>query len=81
MKTEQFQNTEKWEFSRVRKGKEKKGDLKKIVKNIVWQNCRLTIMKVRVGAGIYDVINAIYGIERDSTINFKIVRDKLLREI
>jgi len=80
-KTELFQNAEKWEFIRIRKGKKKTGDLKKIVKNIDWQNCKLTIMKVRVGAGIYDVINAIYEIERDSTINFEIVRDELLREI
>ncbi len=42
-------------FTRIRKGKEKTSDLKKILKEIRWDDSKLKITKKIVGTGISDI--------------------------
>ena len=80
-KTQQFNEAEEWSFTRVRKGKEKIGDLKSIIHKIEWHYAELTVIKKTVGASIFDCLQHIYGIERENTNDFEIIRRELIHEV
>ncbi len=80
-KTVEFNEADEWQFTRIRKGKAKTGDLKSIIHNISWNNTELTVIKKTVGASIFDCLQHIYEIERDNTNDFEIIRRKLIHEV
>ena len=77
-KTELYRNAEKWLFTRIRKRKEQQHDLKKIIVNLRWDGKNLLVFKKRTGASIFDVLKEIYGIEREKTNRFQIIRKQLV---
>ena len=80
-KTNEFNQAEEWQFTRIRKGKEKTGNLKNIIHEISWDNTELTVIKKTVGASIFDCLQHIYKIERDNTNDFEIIRRELIHEV
>lgn len=80
-KTSEFNKADNWMFTRIRKGKNKTRDLKKIVHNLSWNGTELIVIKKTVGASIFDCLEHIYKIERDNTNNFEILRLELLHEV
>ncbi len=80
-KTDEFNEAEEWQFTRIRKHKEKIGNLKDIIHKIEWTTGELTVIKKTVGASIFDCLQHIYGIERDKTNDFEIIRRELIHEV
>jgi len=80
-KTHDFNKAEEWQFTRIRKGKTKTGNLKSIIHEISWNNAELTVIKKTVGASIFDCLQHIYEIERDNTNNFEIIRRELIHKV
>ncbi len=78
---EAYNNQETWIFSRIRKGREKQQDLKEKIRQIDWENNRLTVIKERVGASIFDFLEQVCNIPRDDTDKFRIIREEMYREI
>jgi len=80
-KTDEYEKAEEWQFTRIRKGKEKTGNLKSIINKIEWKTGELTVIKKTVGASIFDCLQHIYEIERDKTNEFEIIRRELIHEV
>ncbi|MDA3814657.1 MAG: TIGR03960 family B12-binding radical SAM protein [Candidatus Cloacimonetes bacterium] len=80
-KTIEFNETEEWPFTRIRKGKAKTGNLKSIIHKIEWHNTELTVIKKTVGASIFDCLQHIFEIERENTNDFEIIRRELIHEV
>jgi len=80
-KTDEFNKAVEWQFTRIRKGKTKTGDLKNIIHKINWNNNELIVIKKTVGASIFDCLQQIYEIERENTNNFEIIRLELLHNV
>jgi len=80
-KTDEFNKADEWIFTRIRKGKEKTGNLKSIIHKIEWNNNELIIIKKTVGASIFDCLQHIYEIERENTNDFEIIRRELIHEL
>ena len=80
LKTQEFVKQKEFFITRVRKGKSKQIDLKKVINKIQWEDNILTIDKMRVGATIFDVLHYIYDIKREETGSFKITRKKFLAD-
>jgi radical SAM-linked protein len=64
-------------FTRERKGKTKTVDLKEIISKIEIYNNKLYITKKIQGASVFDILENIFNIERDSLENLKIVRKEI----
>lgn len=75
-----YNSREEWIFTRVRKGKERSQDLKQKIHRTFWIDGKLTVIKEKVGASIFDFIEQVFGIERDNTDRFRIVREEMFRE-
>jgi hypothetical protein len=54
--------------------------LKKLVKQISWKDGELNIIKSIVGAGIFDILREVYGIQREDTNEFVIIRKRLIEK-
>jgi radical SAM family uncharacterized protein/radical SAM-linked protein len=80
-KTNEFNEAKEWQFTRIRKGKAKTGNLKSIIHKINWNNTELTVIKKTVGASIFDCLQHIYEIERDNTNDFEIIRRELIHKL
>ncbi len=80
-KTMEFNKANEWQFTRIRKRKEKTGNLKNIIHEINWDNNELTVIKRTVGGSIFDCLQHIFEIERDSTNGFEIIRRELIHKI
>ena len=78
--SENFNNCESKMYTRIRKGKERTADLKKLVKQISWKDGELNIIKSIVGAGIFDILREVYGIQREDTNEFVIIRKRLIEK-
>jgi radical SAM family uncharacterized protein/radical SAM-linked protein len=76
--TDDFLQASEYNFTRIRKGKEKTKDLKQLVKEIVWNGSQLFVTKTVIGASIFDVLEHVYKIDRYETNRFEIVREKLV---
>ena len=77
-RTQYYQKKKEWIFTRIRKRKEQRHDFKKIIVNLHWDGENLLVFKKRVGASIFDVLREIYGIEREKTNRFVIIRKNLV---
>jgi hypothetical protein len=79
-KTDQFNQADSWPFQRERKGKIQHKELKDLVNELQYDGEKLTILKKVSGASIFNVLQGIFGIERQATHSFRIVRKELLRQ-
>ncbi len=79
--TEKFLASASWPFSRIRKGKTRESDLKDLIASINFKDGKLQITKKLVGASTFDILKEIFGIERDSTGQFRIIRKELLHTL
>jgi len=75
---EKWNNSEKWIYSRTRKGKVKEYDLKKIVKIMTLKENILLIKKKLVGGSFFNVAEEVFGFERDDLIGWEIIRTNIL---
>jgi radical SAM-linked protein len=80
-KTEQFNQADSWPFQRERKGKIQHKELKDLVHELQYDGKKLTILKKVSGASTFNVLKGIFGIERQATHSFRIVRKELLRQV
>ena len=79
-KTAEFQKTDEFLFSRIRKKKEQTRDLKPLVTKIEWNDSQLSVIKTVVGASIFDILEHVYQIDRYETNRFEIIRERLIPE-
>jgi radical SAM-linked protein len=79
-KTENFRKSEKWLLLRTRKGVEKENNLKQIITDISWTNGELYLQKNRIGATIYDILEAVYGVSREEAGAYLITRKIFLQK-
>ncbi|MCD4828869.1 MAG: TIGR03936 family radical SAM-associated protein [Candidatus Cloacimonetes bacterium] len=63
-----------WPFERTRKGKTRTSDLKQLVHRLDWDGAAFHIVKALAGASVYDVIEQVFGQQREDTGGWRIVR-------
>jgi len=74
-----FQSEKKWQFTRIRKGKEKVVDLKDIISEMKIEGSSLNLIKKITGASIYDLLEHVFGIQRVESSGLNIQRIKLIK--
>jgi radical SAM-linked protein len=67
-------------YTREKKGTEKVVDLKQIIISLEWDGRILHMQKRLRGAGIFDVLEQVFGIERQETDTIRIVRKNIKGE-
>jgi len=80
-KVEEFNVASEFKFTRIRKKREKVTDLKEIVKLIEWKDDHLHVIKRVQGASIFDILEHVFGIHRDNTNRFRVIRKNLIHEL
>jgi radical SAM family uncharacterized protein/radical SAM-linked protein len=78
-KIDEFRAENAWQFTRIRKQKEKIVDLKSIIRKMQIDGVTLCIRKKVSGASIYDVLEHLFGIQRVESSGLNIRRVKLLK--
>lgn len=88
-KTKSYNSATKWEFIKQKKGIKKTIDLKPLLPKIVSElpesrngnSCRFLVINKRIaGASVFDILSAVFNIDREETGNLDITRVKLLSE-
>ena len=79
-KLAEYQSSSEWLFRKERKGKIREIDLKSMIKQIAIEKNILRIEKIIPGASIFDILSALFQIEREMTGKYQIVREKILAE-
>ncbi|MBN2829318.1 MAG: TIGR03960 family B12-binding radical SAM protein [Candidatus Cloacimonetes bacterium] len=77
-KTCEYLGRDSFPIERERKGKIKQIELKEIIKKIEWENGVLRVRKKLQGASIFHILENVYGIPRDETSKYRIVRTRIL---
>ncbi len=75
---EKWNNSEKWIYSRTRKGKIKEYDLKEIVEIMILKQNVLLIKKKLIGGSFFNVAEEVFGFERNDLIGWEIIRTNIL---
>ncbi len=75
---EKWNSSDKWIYSRTRKGKIKEYDLKEIVKIMTLNQNVLLIKKKLIGASFFNIAEEVFGFERDDLIGWEIIRTNIL---
>jgi len=78
-KVRNFQAEKEWQFSRIRKQKEKIVDLKNIVCEMKIEGCSLKLIKKITGASIYDILAHVFDIQRVDSSGLNIQRIDLIK--
>ncbi|MCK4957673.1 MAG: TIGR03936 family radical SAM-associated protein, partial [Candidatus Cloacimonetes bacterium] len=73
-KASDFLAAENWEFTKIRKKKERLINLKQIVKTLSFEDGNLLVTKEVIGASIFDILEHVFGISREETTKFDIIR-------
>jgi len=76
----QYIAADSWEFSKMRKKKERFVELKKIVRDMKFINKELIVEKEVIGASIFDILEHVFQIPRSDTSKFTITRRGFRRE-
>ncbi len=66
-------------YDRTRKGKTKTVDIKSMIESIEWENGKLTIVKLLSGISVFEILDRVFGIPRDQTGRFRIVRLQMIK--
>jgi radical SAM-linked protein len=77
---ERYHLSEIWEFSKLRKRKERRVNLKNIIKSIEITDNVIKVKKEVIGASIFDILASIFAIPRSETAKFRIIRKGFYRE-
>lgn len=80
-KVDEFNSATEFSFTRIRKKREKVTDLKDIVQLIEWNTDHLHVIKKVKGASIFDILEQVFGIHRDNTNRFRVIRKNLIHEL
>ncbi|MCF7911694.1 MAG: TIGR03960 family B12-binding radical SAM protein [Candidatus Cloacimonetes bacterium] len=75
----EYQTEKQWQFTRIRKQKEKVVDLKTIIREMEIDGVMLRLRKKVSGASIYDVLEHVFGIQRVESSGLNIRRVNLLK--
>jgi radical SAM-linked protein len=78
LKTKEYHARESFPMERERRGKIKHIELKEIIKDLEWSDGILKIRKMLQGASVFHILENVYGISRDDTNRFHIVRTKII---
>ncbi|PID29939.1 MAG: B12-binding domain-containing radical SAM protein [Candidatus Cloacimonadota bacterium] len=76
----EFGGSEEWLFTRVRKKKPKTADMKKLIHELSLKERKLSLTKSLRGAGIYDILDSVFDIDRDTAGELKIRRVNLIMD-
>lgn len=74
-----FQAVNEWNFTRIRKQRERVVDLKQIIFEMKLDGCSLTLSKKISGASIYDILEYVFDIRRVDSSSLNIQRMKLIK--
>ncbi len=66
-------------YDRTRKGKTKTVDIKSMIESIEWKDGKLTIVKLLSGISVFEILDRVFGVPRDQTGRFRIVRLQMIR--
>ncbi len=73
-KTRLFNESGSFPITRIKKEKETTSELKEIILEMHWKNGVLHLKKKLKGAGVYDVLKQVFGLERSETFGMRICR-------
>ncbi len=74
-----YTQSENWIFSRTRKGKTSKKDMKPLIEKILLKEKTLIVQKFRNGLSVFDILESVFEIKRENTNNLKIIRENFIR--
>lgn len=77
-KVRDFKDAEEWFYTRVRKGKERTADLKILMHQCTWEDDHVTLIKEITGASLFDILREVFGVKREETGEYRLVRKRLL---
>ncbi len=80
-KADDFNKATEFSFIRVRKKRETVTDLKDIIQTLEWCDDHLHVIKKVKGASIFDILEQVFGIHRDNTNRFRVIRKNLIHEL
>ncbi|MDP8220511.1 MAG: DUF2344 domain-containing protein, partial [Candidatus Stygibacter frigidus] len=79
LKLRNFLAEKEWQFTKIRKQKEKIVDLKNIVCEMKIEGCSLLLIKKITGASIYDILAHVFDIQRVDSSGLNIQRIDLIK--
>jgi radical SAM family uncharacterized protein/radical SAM-linked protein len=77
-KVDEFNAASQWLYTRIRKKRERTADLKELVPLCRWEGDHVHIVKSIVGASLFDIMREVFGVEREVTGDFTLIRKKIL---
>jgi hypothetical protein len=77
-KVDEFNAASQWLYTRIRKKRERTADLKELLPLCRWEGDHVHIVKSIVGASLFDIMREVFGVEREVTGDFTLIRKKIL---